>query len=115
MDYYDEVVEVKKHPKRNLTQRSSEKSITESAEIISKMKAVVEPIDDSERITQKRPASSLPRNAPQKIDRILSDTESSDSETEDNLKFSAEGFDYKQWENINVPSEIKELFQYIPK
>lgn len=71
--------------------------------------------EDAERTTQKRPASSLPRKAIQKIDRISSESESSDSDTEDNLKHSAEGFDYKQWEDLNVSSDIKELFQYIPR
>lgn len=98
-----------------MAQRSSEKSTTESVESTSEMKSEVEAIDDSERTTQQRPASSLPRNAPQKIDRILSDTESSDSDSEENTKFAAEGFDYKQWEGLNLPNEIKELFQYIPR
>lgn len=119
MEYYDEVVEIKNKPKRIPSQKSTDLSAV-SNEVTPLEHKIPEPnavtsIDDAERTTQKRPASSLPRNAIQKIERISSESESSDSDTEDNVKHSAEGFDYKQWENLNVSSEIKELFQYIPR
>lgn len=119
MDYYDEVVEIKNKPKRIPSQRSTDQS-TASNEVVASERKIPElnaatSVDDVERTTQKRPASSLPRKAIQKIERISSESDSSESDTEDNLKHSAEGFDYKQWENLNVSSEIKELFQYIPR
>lgn len=119
MDYYDEVVEIKNKPKRIPSQRSTDQS-TVSNEVVASERKIPElnaasSVDDVERTTQKRPASSLPRKAIQKIERISSESDSSESDTEDNLKHSAEGFDYKQWENLNVSSEIKELFQYIPR
>lgn len=120
MDYYDEVVEIKNKPKRISSQRSNDQS-TDSNEVVASERknpesnAATSVDDDVERTTQKRPTSSLPRKAIQKIERIPSESESSDSDTENNLKHSVEGFDYKQWEDLNVSSEIKELFQYIPR
>lgn len=119
MDYYDEVVEIKNKPKRISSQNSADQ-LPASNEVTSLDRRKPEPIfstsnDDSERTTQKRPTSSLPRNTIQKIEHILSESESSDSDTDDNLKHSTEGFDYKQWEDLNVSSEIKEIFQYIPR
>lgn len=119
MDYYDEVVEIKNKPKRISSQRSTDQS-TASNEVGASERKIPEPnaatsVDDVERTTQKRPVSSLPRKAIQKIEHISSESESSDSDTDDNLKHSAEGFDYKQWEDLNVSSDIKELFQYIPR
>lgn len=116
-EYYDEVVEIKNKPKRIVGEKSPDQA---TAGVTPSERNTAEPkgpasIDDSERTTQKRPSSSLPRNAIQKIERISSDSESSDSDTEDNLKQSAEGFDYKKWEDLNVSAEIKELFQYIPR
>lgn len=118
MDYYDEVVEIKNKPKRIPSQKSSDQPPI-LTEVAPSERKNPEPIaststDDAERTTQKRPTSSLPRKAIQKIERISS-SESSESDTEDNMKQSAEGFDYKQWEELNVSSDIKELFQYIPR
>lgn len=119
MEFYDEVVEIKNKAKRTPSGMSTDHS-TASNGITPLERKIAEPIaatsiDDAERTTQKRPASSLPRNAIQKIERISSESESSDSDTEDNFKQSAEGFDYKKWEDLNVSTEIKELFQYIPR
>lgn len=119
MEYYDEVVEIKNKPKRISSAKSTDQSTASNGatplDCTTSEPNVAASVDDAERTTQKRPASSLPRNAVQKIERISSESESSDSDTEDHLKHSAEGFDYKQWEGLNVSSEIKELFQYIPR
>lgn len=101
MEYYDEVIEVKKKAKQE-----------EKAEI--KNQPTVD--DDADRTTTIRPASSLPRKSGRKVElerRASSESDSSDSEINDNGNVPAEGFNYKQWENLNVPSEIKDLFQYI--
>lgn len=106
MEQYDEVVEIKKKPKPE-GRINPEKSI--------QGKAVLESIDDSERTTTKRPASSLPRRAAKPAERLTSESESSDSEAEDNAKLIIEGFDYRQWESLDVPPELKELYQYIAR
>lgn len=99
MEYYDEVIEVKKKAKQE-------------AKIEHKNQPKVD--DDADRTTTKRPASSLPRNSGRKQERRAStESDSSDSEINDNGNVPAEGFDYKQWDSLNVPNEIKDLFQYI--
>lgn len=96
MERYDEVIEVKKKPKPD-------------------GRGVLQSIDDSERTTTKRPASSLPRKSIKSSERAPSDSESSDTGTEENAKLIIEGFDYRQWETLDVPPEIKELYQYIAR
>lgn len=105
MELYDEVVEVKKKP-RGENRPGVEK--------IAQPKAVVEQIDDSERTTTKRPTSSLPRKSIKTTGRLSSESESSDTGTEDG-KATVDGFDYRQWESLDVPPEIKELYQYIAR
>lgn len=105
MELYDEVVEVKKKA-RGEGRPSVEK--------IAQPKALVEQIDDSERTTTKRPSSSLPRKSTKSAGRVSSESESSDSATEDG-KAVVDGFDYRQWENLDVPADIKELYQYIAR
>lgn len=117
MDYYDEVVEIKQNQNKVEDTGIKETAINDGGEGVSEIsgpKKLAE-IDNIERTTQKRPTSSLPRKTGQKVDRISSDTESSGTDTEENLKISAEGFDYKQWENLNLSSELKEMYQYIAR
>lgn len=101
MEYYDEVIEVKKKSKQEAkTENKNQPKID----------------DDADRTTTKRPASSLPRKSGRKVEqerRASTESDSSDSEINDNENVPAEGFDYKQWETLNVPSDIKDLFQYI--
>lgn len=35
--------------------------------------------------------------------------------TDENAKLIIEGFDYRKWENLDVPPEIKDLYQYIAR
>lgn len=94
MELYDEVVEVKKKP-REVQQSSAKPGPSRPA--------VLEQISDSERTTTKRPTSSLPRKSVKTTEKVTSESESSDTATEDNKEFSAEDFDYRQWEkNPNV-------------
>lgn len=117
MEYYDEVVEVKRKLKLEKPTALDENSKNPS------LNAVKNPpqqsFDDSERTTTKRPGSSLPRksgaSATKPAERLSSDTDSSDTDSEENQKISAESFDYKQWETLNVSSEIKEMYQYIAR
>lgn len=101
MELYDEVVEVKKKP------RGENRPGAQA-------KAIVEQIDDSERTTTKRPTSSLPRKSIKPTGRLSSESESSDTGTEDG-KATVDGFDYRQWETLDVPPEIKDLYQYIAR
>lgn len=50
-----------------------------------------------------------------KPETVTSDSESSETESEDHLKFVTEGFNLKQWEDVNVPADVKELLQYISR
>lgn len=114
MEYYDEIIEVKR--KQSM---SSEKTGNKSSAGTKKdppAPVAVQSLDDSDRTTTKRPASSLPRkSAAQLPARIQSDTESSESESEANPDNPADAFNYKQWETLNISSEIKDLYQYIAK
>lgn len=106
MEMYDEVIEVKKKPRGESRQ---------GVEKIAQPRAVVEQIDDSERTTTKRPTSSLPRKSVKNTTgRLSSESESSDTEPEDG-KATVDGFDYRQWETLEVPPEIKDLYQYIAR
>lgn len=105
MEMYDEVVEVKQRPKG--TGHSSVESINQS-------KQIAERINDSGRTTTKRPGSSLPRKSAKSVERLSSGSESSDTVTDD-AKAIIDGFDYRQWENLDVPPEIKDLYQYIAR
>lgn len=102
MEYYDEVVEIKKKP--------DAKPKMENPTVVD---------DDADRTTTKRPASSLPRKSAQKTAAAIaerpgsSESDSSESDAVDHAKVPAEGFDYKQWESLNVSGEVKEMFQYI--
>lgn len=108
MELYDEVVEIKKKPKEE-RQLSATKSVPARATLL-------EQIDDSERTTTKRPTSSLPRKNARTAERLTSESESSDTGTEDNKQFSAEDFDYRQWETMDgIPKDIKELIPFISK
>lgn len=101
MEYYDEVIEVKKKAKQEGKSENKNQPKVD---------------DDANRTTTKRPASSLPRRSGRKVEperRPSTESDSSDSEMNDNGNVSAEGFDYKQWESLDVPTEIKDLFQYI--
>lgn len=75
MEHYDEVVEVK---------RRSKAEGRSSAGKSGHGKTLLESIDDSERTTTKRPASSLPRKSIKPSERTASDSESSDTATEQN-------------------------------
>lgn len=119
MEYYDEVVEIKNKPKRLPSQRNPDQS-NSSSEIPSIERKKLGPpsipsVDDSERTTSKRPQSSLPRRSGEKVERVSSDSESSDSDTDDHAKTAVDGFDYKQWESLNVSADLKELYQYIAR
>lgn len=114
MEFYDEVIEIKKTPKTNRS-NSKEKGMSSAVKGESSAPIVPQSIDDSSRTTTKRPGSSLPRKSAQHAVHAASDTESSDSESEKNAENLAEGFNYKQWENLNVSSEIKDIYQYIAK
>lgn len=59
-----------------------------------------------------RPSSSINRKRqPLKSDSIIgSESESSDSEPNENKPFVT---DHKEWANLDVSAEIKEIFQYI--
>lgn len=105
MEHYDEVVEVKRKPK------AEPRTQVENQD---RKKAVLEQIDDAERMTTIRPSSSLPRNSKFK-DRIASDRESSDTATEENAKVATDGFDYRVWESLDLPKDVKELYQYIAR
>lgn len=106
MEQYDEVVEVKRRPRAD-GHSSAGKS--------GNSKTLLESIDDSERTTTIRPASSLPRKGMKPRERTASDSESSDSATDENTKRIIEGFDYRIWENLDVIPEVKELYQYIAR
>lgn len=95
MEQYDEVVEVKKRPKPEGNRGRN----------------VLEQIDDSERTTTKRPGSSLPKGV-KHTERLTSESESSDT-TDENAKIAIDGFDYTVFEKLDVPPEIKDLYQYI--
>lgn len=106
MEHFDEVIEV--------TKKSTVKGRQNQGQSV-QGKAVLESIDDSERTTTKRPTSSLPRKTGKAVERLTSESESSDSGAEDNAKLIIEGFDYRQWENLDGPPELKELYQYIAR
>lgn len=91
MEHYDEVVEVKRKPKVENPART----------------------DDSERITTKRPASAM--KSIKTAERVTSESESSDTGTEDNGKVFSDGFDYRIWESLDLPKNIKDLYQYIAR
>lgn len=105
MEHYDEVVEVKRKPKIEPRPR---------VENPDRNKAVLEQIDDADRITSIRPSSSLPRNSKFK-ERIASESESSDTATDENAKVAVDGFDYRVWESLDMPKDVKELYQYIAR
>lgn len=105
MEHYDEVVEIKRKPKNEGRPR---------ADFGGPGRAVLEQIDDSERITTKRPGSSLPKGVKAK-ERVTSESESSDTGTDENAKTAVDGFDYTVWANLDVPKDIKDLFQYIAR
>lgn len=65
--------------------------------------------------TSKNLNGPIPRKQPQRAEGVTSESDGSDTESEDNTKYGAEGFDYKQWEQLDVPVDIKELFQYISR
>lgn len=116
MEFYDEVVEVRRKPKTD--KQNSQEPTMHPLKSIDGAIAASSSIDDSERTTTKRPTSSLPRkNNIQNTGNgnATSESESSDSESEENAKNPSEGFDYKQWENLNVSTEIKDLYQYIAR
>lgn len=107
MEMYDEVVEVKKKPKDK-----TESGATKSGP---SRPAVLEQIDDSERTTTKRPASSLPRKSAKPVERLSSESESSDTGT-DEKQFSAEDFDYRIWEHDeSIPADLRELYPFIAR
>lgn len=59
----------------------------------------------------RRPTSSLARNRqPQKVDSFGSDSDSSDTDQQDSKQFIT---DHKEWEKLDVPADIREIFQYI--
>lgn len=105
MEHYDEVVEVKRKPKPET------RPILENQD---RNKAVLEQIEDADRITNIRPSSSLPRNSKFK-ERITSESESSDTATDENAKVAVDGFDYRVWESLDLPKDVKELYQYIAR
>ncbi|KAG4079329.1 hypothetical protein HA402_008021 [Bradysia odoriphaga] len=105
MEYYDEVVEIEDQAGHN-------KSITEPG-IIGKS------MPDDEDLTKatgsgrqsRRPTSSLTRNRqPQKVDSFGSDSDSSDTDQQDSKQFIT---DHKEWDKLDVPTDIREIFQYI--
>lgn len=105
MELYDEVVEVKRKPKiENRTH----------ADNSGQGKAILEQIDDLDKTTTKRPASSLPRNV-KPSDRAHSESESSDTGTDDNAKIAVDGFDYRIWESLDLPKDVKDLYQFIAR
>lgn len=108
MEHYDEVMEIKRKPKAETGPR------VERVESQDRNKAVLEQIDDADRMTTVRPSSSMPRNSKFK-ERIASESESSDTATEENAKVVADGFDYRVWESLDMPKDVKELYQYIAR
>lgn len=106
MEMYDEVIEVKKKSKAENRGNTNKGGVS---------RPVIEPVvDDSERTTTKRPTSSLPRKNTKPTERLTSESESSDTGTDD-AKATLDGFDYRQWESVDVPPEIKDLYQYIAR
>lgn len=65
--------------------------------------------------SSKHLTGTIPRKQPQRTEGVTSESDGSDTESEENVKYGAEGFDYKQWEQLDVPVDIKELFQYISR
>lgn len=61
-----------------------------------------------------KPVTGSRKPAHEHADGITSESES-ETESEDIAKYTAEGFDYKQWEKLEVPSDIRDLFQYISR
>lgn len=106
--HYDEVVEVKRKPKVEPRPRLENPSERNKA-------AALEQIDDSDRITNIRPSSSLPRNTKIKKERFASESESSESAADDAAKVAVDGFDYRVWESLDMPKDVKELYQYIAR
>lgn len=66
------------------------------------------------RLPNKQLGAALPRKPAQRPEGITSESES-DTDSEDQTKYVADGFDYKQWDKLEVPADIKELFQYISR
>lgn len=106
MEHYDEVIEVKRKPK------SSGRTKVENSRSDS---SVLQQIDDSERTTTKRPGSSLPKGKIKTVERTTSESESSDTNTDDNTKPAVNEFDYTIWANLDLPKEVKDLYQYIAR
>lgn len=105
MEHYDEVLEIKRKPKAEARSRLENQD---------RNKAVLEQIDDADRMTTVRPSSSLPRNSKFK-ERIASESESSDTATDDIAKVAVDGFDYRVWESLDLPQDVKDLYQYIAR
>lgn len=114
MEFYDEIIEVNRKP--NMSAEKPGKKTSAGIKKDQPMPVAPQSLDDSDRTTTKRPSSSLPRKSGvQQPASAQSDTESSDTESEPNPDNPADAFNYKQWETLNVSSEIKELYQYIAK
>lgn len=109
MEHYDEVVEVKRKTK------AGGRSTGEKSESTAPGKPVLQQIEDLERTTTKRPGSSLPKGKTKTTERATSESESSDSHTDDNAKPAIDGFDYTIWANLDLPKELKDLYQYIAR
>lgn len=105
--HFDEVVEVKRKVKAEPRQRIENPDRNKVA--------VLEQIEDADRITNIRPSSSLPRNSKFKKERITSESESSESAADDAAKVATDGFDYRVWESLDMPKDVKDLYQYIAR
>lgn len=109
MEHYDEVVEVKRKSKTGARSKGEKSANSEPS------KPKLQQIDDLERTTTKRPSSSLPKGKARTTERATSESESSDTNTDDNAKPAIDGFDYTIWANLDLPKEIKDLYQYIAR
>lgn len=113
MEFYDEIIEIKRKPQ--ISSNTPDKKMSSAIKKDIPTAITAQSTDDADRTTTKRPSSSLPRKGPQQSGHDASETDSSDSESETHAENLADGFNYKQWESLNVSSEVKDLYQYIAK
>ncbi len=130
MEYYDEVVEMEDVPgikKPTIESGIIGKSLPDDMEL-NRLTVKIGRIVQSEMISicisgnskiviqesgrqSRRPTSSVSRNRqPQKNDSFASDSDDSDTDQQDSKQFIT---DHKEWEVLDVPMDVKEIFQYI--
>ncbi|KAJ6645866.1 Intraflagellar transport protein 46 like [Pseudolycoriella hygida] len=105
MEYYDEVVEIE--DRSNNGKKMIESSVDDKSLMGDlKQNKLIESGPQS-----RRPTSSLNRNRPpHDVDNFGSDSDTSESDRQDSKQFIT---DHREWDKLDVPLDIKEIFQYI--